>query len=49
MLTAQAMNATNTFERPDAGRPATFTDFKTQGGVISLSLPPKSVVVLELR
>jgi len=49
VLTAQAMNATNTFERPDAVKPAAFTDFKTQGGVTTLNLPPKSVVVLELR
>ena len=49
VLTAQAMNATNTFERPDAVRPAPFTGFKTEGGVVTLSLPSKSVVVLELR
>ena len=49
VLTAAAMNATNTFERPDMVKPAPFTDFKTQGGVTTLSLPPKSVVVLELR
>jgi alpha-N-arabinofuranosidase len=49
VLTAAAMNATNTFDKPDAVRPAPFTDFKTQGGLITLSLPPKSVVVLELR
>jgi alpha-N-arabinofuranosidase len=49
VLTAPAMNATNTFERPDAVRPAPFTDFKAQAGTVSLSLPPKSVVVLELR
>jgi alpha-N-arabinofuranosidase len=49
VLTAAAMNATNTFERPDAVRPAPFTSFKAEGGAIILSLPPKSVVVLELR
>jgi alpha-L-arabinofuranosidase len=49
VLTAAAMNATNTFERPGAVGPAPFDAFKTQGGVTTLSLPPKSVVVLELR
>jgi alpha-N-arabinofuranosidase len=49
VLTAAAVNATNTFERPAAVRPAPFDAFKTQGGVTTLSLPPKSVVVLELR
>ena len=49
VLTARDMNAVNTFERPEAVRPAPFDAFKTQGGVTTLSLPPKSVVVLELR
>lgn len=49
VLTAEAMNATNTFERPDAVRPAPFKDFRAEGGAITLSLPSKSVVVLELR
>jgi len=49
VLTAQAMNATNTFERPDAVKPTAFTAFKSEGGAITLSLPSKSVVVLELR
>ncbi|HKG12263.1 MAG TPA: alpha-L-arabinofuranosidase C-terminal domain-containing protein, partial [Pyrinomonadaceae bacterium] len=49
VLTAQAMNATNTFERPEAVKPETFTGFKSEGGAITLSLPSKSVVVLELR
>ena len=49
VLTAQAMNATNTFERPEAVKPTTFTAFKSEGGAITLSLPPKSVVMLELR
>ena len=48
VLTAPAMNAMNTFEKPDAVKPAPFTGFKIQDGVITLSLPSKSVVVLEL-
>ncbi|HVF41858.1 MAG TPA: alpha-N-arabinofuranosidase [Pyrinomonadaceae bacterium] len=49
VLTAQALNAVNTFERPEAVRPAAFTGFKSEGGAVTLSLPSKSVVVLELR
>ena len=49
VLTAQAMNAVNTFERPEAVKPVAFTNFKTEGGAITLTLPSKSVVVLELR
>jgi alpha-N-arabinofuranosidase len=42
------MNTINTFERPDAVKPAPLTGFKMEGDVITLSLPSKSVVVLEL-
>jgi alpha-N-arabinofuranosidase len=49
VLTAQSMNAVNTFESPEAVRPAKFDGFKSEGGAITLSLPSKSVVVLELR
>jgi len=48
VLTAPAMTTTNTFDKPDAVRPARFTDFQLQGGQITLNLPSKSVVVLEL-
>jgi alpha-N-arabinofuranosidase len=48
VLTAPAMNTVNTFEKLDAIKPAPFTGFKIQAGVITLSLPSKSVVVLEL-
>jgi alpha-N-arabinofuranosidase len=46
MLTAPAMNTTNTFDRPDAVRPVQFTGLKTEGDRILLNLPSKSVVVL---
>jgi alpha-N-arabinofuranosidase len=49
VLTAMAMNTTNTFERPDAVKPVTFRGAKVQGDEITLSLPSKSVVVLELQ
>lgn len=49
VLTAPAMNAVNTFDRPDAVRPARFGGHRLQGSQLSLSIPAKSVVVLELR
>jgi len=49
LLTAPAMNTVNTFEKPDAVKPARFTGIQVQGDQISLSLPSKSVVVLEIQ
>ena len=49
VLTASAMNAMNTFDKPDTVKPEPFTGVKVQGDQITLSLPPKSVVVLELQ
>ncbi len=49
ILTAQAMNAINTFEKPEAVRPSRFEDARIDGDLISVSLPAKSVVVLAIR
>ena len=49
VLTAPAMNAINTFDDPDAVRPAQLTGLKIQGQQTTLSLPPKSVVMLEFQ
>jgi len=49
ILTAPAMDARNTFEAPDAVHPVPFTGASLTGGKLSLTLPPKSVVVLTLR
>lgn len=46
VLTAPAINTTNTFDNPDAVKPARFTGLKSEGDRILLSLPSKSVVVL---
>jgi len=48
VLTAAAMNAMNTFDQPNAVKPAAFNGFKVQGSQLSLNIPAKSVVVLEL-
>jgi alpha-N-arabinofuranosidase len=43
------MNAMNTFDAPNAVKPARFAGYKVQGSQLFLSAPAKSVVVLELR
>ena len=47
LLTAPAMNTINTFDRANAVSPVQLNDIKVQGAEITLSLPSKSVVVLE--
>jgi alpha-N-arabinofuranosidase len=49
VLTAPAMNAINTFEQPEAVKPAPFGGIKIRGDQITLSVPSKSVVVLEAQ
>jgi len=49
VLSSEQMNAHNTFEKPDAVVPANFKDFKMKDGVLTVTMPAKSVVVLELR
>jgi alpha-N-arabinofuranosidase len=49
ILTAPAMNGYNTFEQPDAVKPAPFTGARLSGGQLTVTLPAHSVVVLTLR
>ncbi len=49
ILTATAMNARNTFEAPDAVRPAAFDGASIKGDTLEIRLPAKSVVVLTLK
>jgi alpha-N-arabinofuranosidase len=49
ILTAPAMNAMNTFDHGDAVKPAQFSGYNLQGSQLSLSIPAKSVVMLELK
>jgi len=49
VLTAGAVNAINTFDQPNAVRPQPFSAAKLQGSQLTLSIPAKSVVVLELK
>jgi alpha-N-arabinofuranosidase len=46
IITADRMNAHNTFEQPDAVKPAEFTDVKVENHKLAIKLPPMSVVTL---
>ena len=49
VLTADAMDARNTFERPNAVHPEAFNGASLDGNTLSLTLPAKSIVVLSLH
>jgi alpha-N-arabinofuranosidase len=49
VLTAPAITSYHSFEQPDVVRPASFTGAQVASGRITVTLPPKSVVVLELK
>jgi alpha-L-arabinofuranosidase len=49
VLTAEAMTTHNTFDAPNQVEPAVFTGTTLSGGALTLSLPAKSVVMLELQ
>jgi len=42
------MNAFNTFDQPEFVKPAAFKGYKMKDGVLTVTMPVKSVVVLEL-
>ena len=49
VLTADAMNAHNTFEKADAVKPAPFNAAELKDGTLRVTLPAKSIVTLEVR
>lgn len=49
LLTAPAINAHNSFDAPDAVRPVAFDGASIKGGDLIVTLPARSVVVIELR
>jgi alpha-N-arabinofuranosidase len=49
ILTAETMNAHNTFENPDAVKPVGFSGAEIKDGKITAAIPSKSVVVLEVE
>jgi alpha-N-arabinofuranosidase len=42
------MNSYNSFENPETVQPVAFNGFTLKDGVLSINMPSKSVVVLEL-
>ena len=48
VLTAKEMNSFNSFESPETVKPAAFNGFTLKDGILSIVMPSKSVVVLEL-
>jgi alpha-N-arabinofuranosidase len=49
VLTAEAMTAHNTFERPDHVQPAASTGINSQNGELSVRIPAKSVTMLRMQ
>ena len=49
ILTADAINAINTFDKPDTVKPQSFSGAKVKADQLTLDLPSKSVVVLSLQ
>jgi alpha-N-arabinofuranosidase len=49
ILTAATMNAHNTFDAPNTIQPVPFRGARLSGGKLTIDLPAKSVVALELR
>lgn len=48
VLTADKVNALNTFDTPDAVAPRPFAGSRLKDGTLTVTMPPKSVVMLEL-
>jgi alpha-N-arabinofuranosidase len=48
ILTAAAMNSFNSFDKPDVVKPVSFNGYSLQDGVLTVNVPSKSVIVLEL-
>ncbi|HMP84496.1 MAG TPA: alpha-L-arabinofuranosidase C-terminal domain-containing protein, partial [Verrucomicrobiota bacterium] len=49
VLTADAMQARNTFDAPETVKPTGFNAFKHEGDTLTVDLPAKSVVVLTIQ
>jgi alpha-N-arabinofuranosidase len=49
ILTAPKITSRNTFDRPNAVKPAAFSGARVQGDLLKVALPAKSIVMLQLR
>ncbi|MDD5454634.1 MAG: alpha-L-arabinofuranosidase C-terminal domain-containing protein, partial [Candidatus Ratteibacteria bacterium] len=48
VLTAESMNAHNTFDNPGLVKPSTLEDITIKDNIINVKIPSKSVVVLAI-
>ena len=48
VLTADAMDAHNTFDQPEAVKPAPFEGGEVAGNNLTVTLPAKSIVILRI-
>lgn len=48
VLTSKEMSSFNTFENPDVVKPASFKDFTYKNGILTVNMPSKSVVLIEM-
>jgi alpha-L-arabinofuranosidase len=48
ILTAAEMNTFNSFDKPDAVKPLIFSGCSLKNGILTVNMPSKSVIVLEL-
>jgi alpha-N-arabinofuranosidase len=49
ILTSQKFNDINTFEQPGKVKSAKFSEYKNNGTMLSVNLPPMSVVLITLK
>jgi alpha-N-arabinofuranosidase len=49
ILTAPELNTHNTFEKPDEVKPTGFSKVKIKNNIVSLDIPAKSIIVLEVK
>lgn len=49
MLTAPTFNSINDFDNPDTVKPVDFSDYKISNSSLTVSLPPHSIVAIELQ
>jgi alpha-N-arabinofuranosidase len=49
VLTAREMAAYNAFDKPESVKPESFSSFDLKDGILTVKMPAKSVVVLELK
>jgi len=49
VLTAREINAFNSFETPEVVKPTTFNGYKLKDNILTVTMPAKSVIVLEIK